>query len=42
MLDNTANQLSKFRTKNWTETTDDRNRVYGWDNFNAKVEFMWL
>ena len=25
LLDNTSNQLSKFRTKNWVEINDDRN-----------------
>ena len=28
LLDNTANQLSKFKTKNWIGITDNRNGVY--------------
>ena len=27
-LDNTPNQPSKFRTKNWVETNDDSHRMY--------------
>ena len=33
MLDNTANQPSKFRTKNWVEINDDSGGVY-----NTKVK----
>ena len=28
LLDNTTNQQSKFRTKNWVEIVDYRNRLY--------------
>ena len=28
LLNNTSNQLSKFRTKNWVEINDDRNGTY--------------
>ena len=27
-LDNTLNQLSKFRTKNWVETNDESREIY--------------
>ena len=48
MLNNTLNQPSKFRTKNWVEMNDD---THGTDNTdsqirfktcNAEVKFMWL
>ena len=28
LLNNTSNQLSKFRTKNWVEINHDRNGTY--------------
>ena len=28
LLENTSNQLSKFRTKNWVEINDDKNGTY--------------
>ena len=36
MLDNTPNQLSKFRTKNWTEINDQSREVY---NANSDIRF---
>ena len=35
-LDNTSNQLSKFRTKNWIEISDQSRRVY---NTNSDIRF---
>ena len=35
MLDNTANQPSKFRTKNWVELNDDSGGVY---NTNSQIK----
>ena len=35
MLDNTANQPSKFRTKNWVELSDDSGGVY---NTNSQIK----
>ena len=35
-LDNTSNQPSKFRTKNWIEIDDDRR---GTHNANGKIRF---
>ena len=35
-LDNTSNQLSKFRTKNWIEISDQPRRVY---NTNSDIRF---
>ena len=32
MLDNTSNQLSTFRTKNWNEITDQSRRTYNTNN----------
>ena len=32
LLDNTSNQLSKFRTKNWIEINDQSRRVYNTDS----------
>ena len=36
LLDNTPNQLSKFRTKNWTEINDQSRGVY---NTNSDIRF---
>ena len=36
MADNTSNQLSKFRTKNWIEINDKSRGVY---NTNSKIRF---
>ena len=36
MLGNTPNQLSKFRTKNWTEINDQSRGVY---NTNSDIRF---
>ena len=35
-LDNTSNQPSKFRTKNWVEIDDDR---WGTHNANGQIRF---
>ena len=35
-LDNTLNQLSKFRTKNWIEINDQSRGVY---NVNSEIRF---
>ena len=32
LLDNTSNQLSKFRTKNWIETSGQSRGVYNTDS----------
>ena len=37
-LDNTSNQLSKFRTKNWVEINDDRNGIYGKKILSLKLQ----
>ena len=36
LLDNTPNQPSKFRTKNWVEITDDSLGTY---NTNSQIKF---
>ena len=36
LLDNTPNQQSKFRTKNWAKINDDSRRTY---NTNTQVKF---
>ena len=36
MLDNTSNQPTKFRTKNWVEINDDASGTY---NTNAQIKF---
>ena len=36
LLDNTPNQPSKFRTKNWAEINDDS---WGTYNTNSKIKF---
>ena len=36
MLDNTPNQPSKFRTKNWIEINDDAHGMY---NTNSQIKF---
>ena len=36
LLDNTPNQLSKFKTKNWTEINDQSREVY---NVNTDIRF---
>ena len=35
-LDNTPNQSSKFKTKNWVEINDDSRRTY---NTNSQIKF---
>ena len=49
LLDNTANQPSKFKTKNWVEINDYVLGVYSTNGqvifegqVNIKVKFMWL
>ena len=36
LLDNTPNQPSKFRTKNWVEINDDSRGTY---NTNSQIKF---
>ena len=36
LLDNTSNQLSKFRTKNWIEINDQSREVY---NSSSDIRF---
>ena len=36
LLDNTPNQPSKFRTKNWIEINDDSRETY---NTNSQIKF---
>ena len=36
LLDNTPNQPSKFRTKNWFEINDDARGMY---NTNSQIKF---
>ena len=36
LLDNTSNQPSKFRTKNWVEIIDDSGGMY---NTNSQIKF---
>ena len=36
LIDNTPNQLSNFRTKNWIEISDQSRRVY---NINSDIRF---
>ena len=36
LLDNTPNQLSKFRTKNWVEINNDSRGAY---NVNTQIKF---
>ena len=36
MIDNTSNQPSKFRTKNWVEINDESRVTY---NFNSQIKF---
>ena len=45
LLDNTLNQPTKFRTKNWVEINDDSLGLYNINRqinlkFNVKVKFM--
>ena len=49
LLDNTTNQPSKFRAKNWAEIIDDSREKYNTNSqvkfitsINAKVKFMSL
>ena len=35
LLDNTSNQSSKFKTKNWIEMNDDRRGTY---NTNSQIK----
>ena len=39
LLDNTTNQPTKFRTKNWVEINDDSR---GTDNANSQIKFKTL
>ena len=39
MLDNTLNQRSKFRTKNWVATNDESREIY---NTNSQIKFRTL
>ena len=39
MFNNTPNQLSKFRTRNWVEVNDD---VRGMYNSNSEIKFKTL
>ena len=36
LLNNTPNQLTKFRTKNWVEVNDDPRETY---NTNSQIKF---
>ena len=36
LLDNTANQISKFRTKKWVELNNDARKRY---NTNSQIKF---
>ena len=36
LLDNTPNQPSKFRTKNWVEINDDSGETY---DINSQIKF---
>ena len=36
LIDNTSNQMSKFRTKSWTEINDQSRGVY---NTNSDIRF---
>ena len=47
LLDNTPNQPTKFRTKNWVEVNDGSYGVYNIGSqikfkTYVKVKFMWL
>ena len=35
LIDNTSNQPSKFRTKNWVEISDESRGAY---NFNSQIK----
>ena len=39
LLENTPNQPSKFRTKNWVEINDDKRGTY---NSNSQINFKTL
>ena len=39
LLDNTTNQSTKFRTKNWVEINDDSRGTY---NANSQIKFKTL
>ena len=36
LIDNTSNQLTNFRTKNWVEINDDARGTY---NVNSQIKF---
>ena len=36
LLDNTSNQLTNFKTKNWVEINDDARGTY---NINSQIKF---
>ena len=38
LLDNTSNQLCKFRTKNWVEINDESRGTY---SVNRKINFKY-
>ena len=40
LLDNTSNQPSRFRTKNWAEITDARNNRYNKKNLKFKTTVL--
>ena len=39
LLDNTPNQPTKFRTKNWVEINDDAHKTY---STNSQIKFKTL
>ena len=39
LSDNTPNQPTRFKTKNWVEMIGNSRGTY---NFNVKIKFMWL
>ena len=40
LLNNTSNQPSKFRTKNWVEINDGRNGTYDKKKFKFKIAML--
>ena len=40
LLDNTSNQPSKFRTKNWVEVNNESRGTYGIDTKNKFITTM--
>ena len=42
MLDNTPNQLSKFKPKNWVKINDESQRTYNEDNqIRFEISMLW-